>query len=73
MIRFERTRKLAYICFGSTFISIFLFIFNLQQLMVDSLSQTIFILVGVFFCVLGLALLMIARDAEESFKIIQRP
>ncbi|MGM0522749.1 MAG: hypothetical protein ACQER2_01675 [Bacillota bacterium] len=66
MIRFERTRKLAYSSFGTAILIVLIILINLQKSMINMAFQSILTMAAVFFGVIGVALLAIVKDAEES-------
>lgn len=70
MIRFERTRKVAYISFGAAFLFVIVLLINLQKTMVDATVQSVLSVGVVFFSVMGIVLLTIAKDAEESIHAV---
>ncbi|GEN55572.1 hypothetical protein GCM10012290_01030 [Halolactibacillus alkaliphilus] len=69
---FERTRKLAYCCFGVSALFVFLTLFRIQQKMAQNPMSSLLFLGMFFFFVLGVALIVVARDAQESFRIMER-
>jgi uncharacterized membrane protein len=72
MIRYESTRKLAYSSFGAAILFVLIVLINLQNPMVETTFQNILTLFTVFFCVIGIALLTVAKDDEESIRLVYK-
>ncbi|GEM01661.1 hypothetical protein SAMN05421839_11346 [Halolactibacillus halophilus] len=70
MIRFERTRKVAYTSFGTAVFLVLIMLLNLQKSMVDTSLLSVLSVGVVLFCVIGVALLTIVKDAEEAIHAV---
>ncbi len=70
MIRFESTRKLAYRSFGAGALIVLVFLNNLQKPMIDTTTESNLMLAIMFFLVIGVTLLTVAKDLEESIHLI---
>lgn len=72
MMRFERVRKLAYSSFGIATLLVLLILVNLQKPMIENTFQNNLILSAVFFSVIGVVLLTVVKDAEESICLVYK-